>query len=400
MLRDIRLAFRMLRSWRLGALAAVLTLAIGIGTASSMYAVVQVALASSMPAVDDLPSLGRVVASSRSLGVERAQLTVKDLELLASSSAFEAVGAYTADEREMAVGNEPVTVSAGEVSDGFFTTMRTRTALGRLPSRAELRQGTPVAVLSDAIWRKHFAGRALDGAVVTLDGIPHTVIGVLPPGFGFPFIGVSGDVWVPLVRAAHAADRRVSVMARLRPGVTWTAAAAELDGLARPQNPNGLWTWTAIPIEQDLKRRTVVGFTMMFGPALVVLLIGCTNVSCMLLARGIERSTELTMRSALGATRRRIASQLLAENLVLGFAGGTLGAAIAYSVVRSVAAALGQFQPQTADLLRSGATLLPIAFGCSLVACVLFGTVPAIRLSRRDIAASLKGGTISGESCA
>lgn len=394
MFRDIRLSFRMARSWRLGALAAVLTLAIGIGTASSMYAVVHVALKSSIPDVDDLPSLGRVYASSRSLGVERAQLTLKDMDLLAASSTFEAVGAYASSEREMAVGKEPLTVSAGEVTEGFFTALRTRTALGRLPSPVELRQGAPVAVLSEAMWRTHFPGRALEGAAITLDGIPHTVIGVLPAGFGFPFIGVAGDVWVPLMRTGSAADRRVSALARLKPGVTWAATAPVLDALARPQNPNGLWTWSAIPVEQDVTRRNVLGFTMMFGPALVVLLIGCTNVSCMLLARGLERSVELTVRSALGATRCRIASQLLAENLLLGFAGGTLGAAIAYSVVRSVAAALAQFQPQTADVLRSGATLLPVAVAFSVVACVLFGTVPAIRLSRRDLAASLKGGTM------
>jgi hypothetical protein len=94
LLRDLRLAFRMLRSWRLGAVAAVLTLAVGIGTASSMYALVRMALASTIPDVDDLPALGRIYASSRGLGVERAQLTLQDVELLASASSFEAVGAY------------------------------------------------------------------------------------------------------------------------------------------------------------------------------------------------------------------------------------------------------------------------------------------------------------------
>ncbi len=395
MWRELRQALRYLRSWRFGAAAAVLTLAVGIGTASSMYALVRIALASTMPDVEDLPSLARIYASSRSLGIERSQLTLKDADLLASSSSFESVGAYSSDESEMTAGGRPVTIGLGEVSEGFFPTMRARAAAGRLPSPEEMRQGAPVAVVSDAIWRKHFAGRSLETVVVTIDGTPRTIIGVLPPAFGIPFIGISAEVWVPMPRGGNALGRRVWILARLKPGITWTAASAELDALARPQNPNGLWTWSAITIEQDVKKRTVGGFAMMFGPALVVLLIGCTNVACMLLARGIDRDVELSVRSALGASRSRIIGQLVAENLVLALTGGTLGIAMAYAVLRSVAAAMAQFQPQTAAMIpSSAATLLPVAFGFSVVACLLFGTIPAIRLSRRDIATSLKGGTM------
>lgn len=151
MLRDLRLAFRMLRSCRFGAAAAVLTLATGIGTASSMYALVRLALASTIPDVEDLPSLGRIYASSRALGVERAQLTLKDVDLLASSSSFESVGAYTSGESELTAGGEPVTVSVGEVSEGFFAAMPAHAAAGRLPSAGEVRQGAAVVAVSDAI---------------------------------------------------------------------------------------------------------------------------------------------------------------------------------------------------------------------------------------------------------
>jgi putative ABC transport system permease protein len=395
MLRDVRLAVRMLRSWRFGAAAAVLTLAIGIGTASSMYALVRMALASTIPDVEDLPSLGRIYASSRSLGVERAQLTLKDADVLAASASFESVGAYSSDESEMTAGGEPVTISTGEVSEGFFAAMRAHAAAGRLPSADEVHQGAAIAVVSDAVWRKHFAGRSLDNAVATIDGTPRTIVGVLPPGFGFSFIGISADVWLPMTRGGDAVGHRVGILTRLKPGVTWTAASAELDALGRAQNPNGLWTWSAITVEQDVKRRTVGGFAMMFGPALIVLLIGCTNVACMLLARGIDRDVELSVRSALGASRSRIISQLVTENLVLAMTGGTLGIAMAYAVLRAVAAAMAQFQPQTAAMIPSNAaTLLPMAFGFSAVACLLFGTIPAVRLSRRDIATSLKGGTM------
>lgn len=395
MLRDVRLAFRMLRSWRFGAAAAVVTLAIGIGTASSMYALVRMALASTIPDVEDLPSLGRIYASSRSLGVERAQLTRKDAELLASSSSFESVGAYASDDTEMQAGGEPVTVSTGEVSEAFFAAMRAHAALGRLPSADEVRQEAAIAVVSDAVWRKHFPGRSLDNAVVKIDGTPRTIVGVLPPGFGIPFIGISADVWIPMPRGSAVLGQRVGILARLKPGATWTAASAELDALGRAQNPNGLWTWSAITVEQDAKKRTAGGLVMMFGPALVVLMIGCTNVACMLLARGIERDVELSVRSALGASRARIAGQLLAESLALALTGGALGMGIAYALLRSVAAAMAPFQPQTAEMIAGRVTtLLPIGVAFSMAACVLFGMIPAIRLSRRDIATSLKGGTM------
>ena len=394
MLRDVRLAFRMLRSWRFGAAAAVLTLAVGIGTASSMYALVRMAVASTIPDVEDLPALGRIYASSRALGVERAQLTLKDADVLAVSSAFEAVGAYSSDESEMAAGGEPVTISAAEVSEGFFTAMRAHAALGRLPAAEEVRQGAAVAVVSDPTWRKHFAGRSLTNAAVTIDGTPRTIIGVLPPGFGIPFVGISADVWLPMTRTPLVLDRRVAILARLKPGVTWAAASAELAALGRAQNPNGLWTWSAITIEQDARTRTIGGFAMMFGPSLIVLLIGCTNVACMLLARGIDRDVELSVRSALGASRARIARQLIAESLVLALTGGALGIALAYAVLRGVAAAMAQFRPQTAELVPADiVTLLPVAFAFSVAACLLFGLVPAVRLSHRDIATSLKGGT-------
>lgn len=393
MSRELRHALRSLRSWRFGAVTATLTLAVGIGTATSMYALVRTALSSTIPDVEDLPALGRIYASSRTLGVERSQLTVKDVDVLAKAASFESVGAYLSDDSELIAGDQPVSISLGQVSAGFFPAMRARAAIGRLPSTTDFSEGAPVVVVSDRTWRAHFAGRSLDDAVLTLDGVPRTVVGVLPPEFGFSFIGIGGDVWAPLAPGPDSAERRVNVLARLKAGVTWIAAGAELDALARPQNPNGLWTWSAITVEQDVRKRTTGGFVMMFGPALVVLLIGCTNVACMLLARGVDRDIELSVKSALGATRWRIVRQLLGEHLVLAAAGGALGVGFAYVLLRSVAAAMAQFRPEAASLMRPTMTLLPIGLGFSLGACLLFGTLPAIRLSRRDITTSLKGGT-------
>ena len=394
MLRDIRHAVRTLRSWRLGALAAIVTLAVGIGTTTGLFAFIRAGFASTMGTIDEIENVGRLYASSRTLGIERSQLTVADLDVLSSARSFESIGAYTDNEATIAVGAEPVSSDVMQVSSGFFPAIRARAAAGRLLAADEFAGGPPSVVVSDAFWRRHFPGAAVGSARLTVDGTPRTVVGVLPADFGFSFIGIAGDVWLPLTRGPDDARTHVNIVARLEAGRTWPPAAAELAALGKPQNPNGLWTWTAITVRDDMSRSTKGGYAFMFGPAFVVLLIGCVNVACMLLARGIERDVELSVRSALGAGRGRILRQLLVENVLLAVAGGALGCALAFWILRALANAIAAFQPGFAARIADDVTLLPIAFGFSAAAAVLFGTLPAIRLSRRDVTASLKGGAM------
>ena len=393
MLRGLHHAIRVFRSWRLGAVAAIITLAIGIGTASSMYALVRMNASNTIANVEDMPAVARIYASSRTLGVERVQLTFRDVDLLRTASAFTSVGTYAAADGDITAGGQPVRVSVGEVSAGLFPALRIPASAGRLISDDDFRNDAPVAIVSDRFWRAHFRDRSIGDVAVTVDRTPRTIVGVLPSNAAFPFIGISADVWIPFAHTPETRAQRVTVLARLRPGVTWTAAAAELDSLARLQSPEGLWTWSAIPVQQDVNRRRTGGILTMFGPGLVVLLIGCTNVACMLLARGTERDMELSVRSALGATRWRIVRQLLGEQLVLALASGALGVGVAYLLLQAVAAAMAQFRPDAPSLLPSATMLIVITFWCSLTACVLFGTLPAIRVSRRDLVTSLKGGT-------
>jgi predicted permease len=292
----------------------------------------------------------------------------------------------------MVTGAHTVAVSAGQVSAEFFAVLRTRSVAGRLLNPTDVREDAPVVVVSDRIWRTYFGQRALGDAAVTLDGIPRTIVGILPPQFGFPFIGIDADMWIPM-RASPGAARRVSVIGRIKSDTTWAAASAELAALARTQNSSGPWIWTAIPVQEDVRKRTASGVVVMLVPALIVLLIGCVNVACMLFARGIERDVELSVRAALGATRGRIMRELIAENLVLATVGGSLGCAIAIGMLKVIAVQMAQFQPASAARVAGDTTLLPIAFGFSVTACVLFGSLPAVRLSRRDISLSLKGGT-------
>ena len=393
MFRDIRHAVRFPRSWRLGAAVAVATLAIGIGTTTSLYVFLRSVLGITGPQIDEVDSVGRIYASSRTLGVERAPLSLTDVQSsLTGASSFESIAAYSSEDRATTAATPTGTLSVGQVTESFFHVLGARAAAGRLLLPSDFRDGAPTVVVSDSIWRRQFDGQALGQATLSLDGTPWTIVGVLPPDFGFPFLGISADAWTPMYPRSQP-ERPVSVIARLKRDRTWTVAAAELTALARAQNSSPLWTWRAIPVQEDLGKRAGSASAWLLGPAFILLLIGCVNVSCMLLARGIERDVELSVRCALGATPARIMRQLIAENLLLAGLGGSLGCVLAIGILKTIASQMGQFQPALAPALAGDVTLLPIVFGVSVCAALLFGSLPAARILRRDIAASLKGGT-------
>ena len=392
MLREIRYGVRSLVRWRFDAAIAIATLTIGIGTATSLYVFLRAAASGQTPRIEDLDSVGRIYASSRSLSVERAPLTMGDAQsLLQTTSSFDAIGAYSSSDRAIRRGAASVVVAVGQVTPGFFEVFRARPSRGRLLSANDARSREPVVVLSDSFWRKHLDGGPPGETTVSIDGAAWTVIGVLPPEFRFPLLGITADVWMWMPPDAEPASRSVSVFARLAKGVSWTAAAAELGARARVRAPGDLWTWRAIPIGEDLGKRLGTASAIFLGPALVVLLIGCVNVSCMLLARGLERHVELSVRYALGATRARLIRQLLSEHLLLAGCGGVLGYALAIGLLRLISVSMPAVQAEFIPDLSLDASTLVVALGMSLLASILFGTLPAVRASHRDVAPSLKG---------
>jgi putative ABC transport system permease protein len=246
----------------------------------------------------------------------------------------------------------------------------------------------PVALISDHLWREQFSGRDLPGAAVTVNGIERAVIGVMPAHFSYPFVGIGADLWIPLGAASMKAPLIVSVFGRLGDAAAWPAVNAELQAMTAR---GAQWQWQAISFDQDSRRRLAAAAGMTMTPALIVLLLACANVGSMLMARGIARETELTVRRALGASRRRIAGQLLAEHVLLAVAGGALGCAIAAALLRMVATAMKTARPALAGRIALDWDLLPAAVLASAIACLVFGVLPALRLSRRDVAASLNG---------
>jgi predicted permease len=402
MLSELRSATRGLVKWR-GAVVAALTLAIGIGTTTGLYALVRVLLAD-MPGVPDLDRLGRVYASSQALGVERSPVALNEFDsTLSSATSFSAIGAYSAADAVLGAGPDARPAIAGYASPAFFTAMGVLPAEGRLFTAADVTDSPNPVILSAALWRKQFPNGHVGVSTMWVDGVERTVIGVMPPEFHYEFVGIAADLWVPLGRARIGMPAIVSVYARLRNGVTWPAAQAELAALSRGpggstspapsrmESNGGRWSWRAIPIEDDTRYRAVTAYGLTLGPALLMLLMACVNVACLLMARGIERDKELTVRRALGATRARIVRLLLTESLVLALVSGAIGGGLAVLMLRVLAAKFALLQPALASRLVADITLLPTAIVTSALACLMFGMMPALRLSKRDVAASLNG---------
>jgi predicted permease len=392
MLRDLRIAVRALRTWRWGALLAVLTLAVGIGTTTALYALLRVALAENAVEIDEVERVIRIYGVNPAFGARRSPVAFDDFDALQSGvRSFESVAAYHGAEMTVGTGTETDTAKVMLVSPRFFDVMRGRAIEGRLFTPADRAYDAPTAVVSEIAWRRRFAGRRIaDAPTIRLDDRDYVVVGVLPASFSYSMIGITADVWLPLTRRA-ADGARVSVISRLAPGVSWTLAAGELSTLAAPNHPETGWRWGGIPVQQDVRARTGGGTVLIFFPAAVVLLIGCVNVACMLMARGMRRDTELSVRMALGASRGAIFRQLLLENSLLALAAGILGTALASAGLDVVVRMVIDWKPEVAGTLSGDLGLLPIALTSSIVACLLFGVVPALRLSRRDVASSLKG---------
>jgi len=395
MFRDFQSAIRALRAWRWGALLAILTLAIGIGTTTALYALLRVALADSSVDIEEVGQVVRIYGENPASDKRRSPVRLDDFEAIQSSAlrSFEALAAYEGVQMSVGGATEDDTVAVMRVSPHFFQVTRARAVEGRLLAGADHTNGSLVAVVSEVTWRRRFAGRRIEDAPsIRLNGRDHRVIGVLPASFSFPMIGISADVWIPLVHGNAQDETFVSVISRLAPGAEWASAAGALATLAPPNQPEAGWRWGGVPVQQDVRARTGGSTVLVFMPAVVVLIIGCVNVACMLLGRGIRRDNELSVRLALGASRGAIFRQLFIENTILGAAAGIVGTALAFGALDLVVRTVIRLKPELAAKLSGDFALLPIGLVASLVACVLFGLVPAFRLSRRDLTSFLKGG--------
>jgi putative ABC transport system permease protein len=400
MLTDLRLALRAFRT-RPGFVAAVvLCLALGIGVNSTVYSLVNAVLLRPLPyrAPGELVAAELVKVADGQAQAALALPTFADVRDGARTLA--SVAAFTIRTVSLRIGSEPEGLDAAAVTGGYFATLGVPAALGRTFGDAEVRTGERVVVLAHPLWTRRFGGDpGVVGRTLSVNGVPHTVIGVMPPSYA-----LTNDVeqlWLPLDAddpTLQRGDFAYRVIGRLAPGATAAMAAAELRGIGdrisaeHPETHAGL-TVRAVPLREHLlppSIRTVM--LVMLGAVTMVLLIACANVANLMLGHALGRTRELAVRTALGAGRGRLVRQLLTESVLLGLAGGVAGAVLA---VWGLRATLTAFPFQFPPWLVPSVDVRVLIYTAVVAAAsgVVFGLVPALHAGRVDPQTVLRDGS-------
>ncbi len=401
--KDLRFATRVL--WRSPGFSAValLALVLGIGANTAIFSVVNAVLLRPMPFVDP----GRLV-SIRESSPQGEKYNVANPQNVADwqkrNHSFEQISAYFPYDLTMSLtgGGTPEEVPGGYVTRGFLSTLGVHPAMGRdFLTEEELPTAPDVALLSDGFWRRRFgADPHIVGKKLTIRGNPTTVIGVLPAGFRFP--DVKADIWK--LTTLHPETQRqgqgryLAPIARLRPGVTRSQAQAEMNvimaQLAREYPDfNRNWGATVIPLRQQFTGDLRTPLLVLLSAVGLVLLIACANVANLMLMRSSSRQREMAIRTSLGATRARIVRQLLAESLLLGIAGGSMGLMLAVWAKDLLLAMLpDSMSVAKVNSVTIDGNVLAFTVALSLGTAVLFGLLPALRASRPDLSDTLKEG--------
>ena len=379
---------------------AILVLALGIGANTAVFSVTDYVLLRPLP----FPSADRLVKLWETLpGYRHMELSPADYrDWKRMNTVFEETGAISTNAVNLIGEGAPERVQVASVTGSLFAVLGVQALLGRPITPTDDRDGAPLTtVLSYGLWQRAFGGDAgVLGRKLSLNGTPYLVIGVMPPEFRFPDQEV--ELWMPFGFAEAAdADRNNNYLegvARLRPGVSLEQARAAMDVIAgqlRRQYPKELEHTgaTVDRLRDDISQQRRLLLFALAGAALCVLLIACSNLANLLLARAMARQKELAVRTALGAGRERLIRQLVTESMVLSLAGGLFGvilAGLALPMLTKLVPALPVSGVPSIDV-----RVLGFAVILTLLTGVGFGVVPALRACRGDLA-GLREGSRSG----
>jgi putative ABC transport system permease protein len=406
-LLDIRFAWRQLRRSPGFAIAAILALALGIGATTAIFSVLDQVVLRSLP-YSDPDRLVMVWETNETKGLSHERLSPVNFgDYRNLTQVFEDAAAWWYPQVNLTEpGHDPLRVNTVEASGNFFRVIGVAPALGPGFPGEPLYSRDPIAVISHRLWRDRFSSDpGVIGKPVALNGPPYAIVGVMPDGFTYPG---ETDVWQRLSwdmaehsRGAHFMESLV----RLRPRVSIHQANNELHVLTgrlgeQHAATNGDWRARAVPLSSE-----VVGFFRpalfaLFGAAAFLLVITCTNVASLLLARATVREREVAVRAAIGASRGRLVRQFLTESLILAAAGASFGVIVATASVRLLVRFTPVHVPRLGDAggLGLDARVLVFASALSMVTAVAFGLIPAVFMARGDVQRFLRDGARGADS--
>ncbi|HJT29865.1 MAG TPA: ABC transporter permease [Pyrinomonadaceae bacterium] len=411
-MNDLRYALRSLFKQPGFAAIVVVTLALGIGASTAIFSVVNAVLLRPLP-FPHAERLQVVWGNYRALNIERLPAKAAEYEDYAKQTeVFDAVAAYANHSFNVTTGAEPERIRGAYVSANLFSMLEAQPSAGRVFASDEQR----VVVLSDGYWQRRFAGvRGVINQTLTLDNESYTVVGVMQAGFQFPHPSRASvepiDIWVPLSYAPDQVTKRsgpyfLNVLARLKPDVTLEQSRAHMDALAQrferevsgyrgPNGEDGGWHITVTPLQEEIvggSRRALLVLLFSVG---LLLLIACANVANLLMMRSAKRHRELAIRAALGASRWKIARQLLIEGLVLA----TLAAIVGLLFVNwgiDLLVALGPSIVPRAQEVNFDARVFGFMALVVAVISIGFSFVAARPVSKLDLNESLKNTRAAG----
>jgi putative ABC transport system permease protein len=401
LISDLRFAVRVLLKSPGFAAVAVLCLAIGIGANTTIFSVVNAVLLRPFPFADP----DRIVAVHEvqpKIDVDRGSLSWLDYrDLREQATSFVETAAHTGRSITFSGSDEPERVVGEAISGSLFPLLGVKPALGRPFREDEDQPGAPrVVLLSDEIWHRRFNGDpAIVGKTLLVNAAAHTVVGVMPPHFQYPEKALA---WIPLAPIVHddtRGNRSLAVLGRLKQGVSVEQAHDEVKGFVERlavQNPDShkAWSGKVLSLREEFAGRDLrlIVLTMM-GAVICVLLIACSNVANLLLARATVRQREIAVRAAFGAGRVRLLRQLLTESVVIGLLGGGLGVFFAVWGLRWIELAIpAQKQPPFWVQFRIDGPALLFTLGIAVLTGLFFGLAPALQALKTDLHETLKEG--------
>lgn len=416
LLQDIRYAARSLMRSPAFTIAAVATLAIGIGATTAIFSVVDGVMLRRAP-LDDISRVAMVWQTDRNSGTEREPASIPDFaDFKARSRSFERLAAFTPNELNYAPGtDDPARIAALGISHDYFATVGLRMLEGRSFTADEDQAGGPRAVIiSEDFWERAFQrDRAAIGKAMRLNDVEWQLVGVLPRGADFGVLQVLGaaayqrgfadrgaqvrvDAWLPL-RANPQASRDnhpIFVVGRLAAGTSAATAhqematiSAELERLYAQSNVNR--GTNVEPLADVVFGQVRTAMYVLIGAVVMVLLVACVNVANLLLVRATNRIREVTVRTALGAGAGRLTQQFMVEGAMLALAGTVGGLLIAFSAVESLVALAPATIPRASEIAVDGRVLLVVAGVATLIA-VIFGMLPTLQSRSLDLQGTLR----------